>query len=80
MQLFGGQLMICLFRKDIYKIMLSQKEIDSSAVHFGPLIIQPKTKCLNYNTKYEKGGFSVQIKWHDLYDDIRNFNILQVIT
>ena len=59
-----------LTRKQIYEILSSKKNIDSTAVHFGKLIVQPKTRCLNYNPKYEKDRFCVQIKWYSLFDDI----------
>lgn len=57
-------------KENIYKVILEQKEMSSSAVHFGPIIVQPKTRCLNYNSKYEKDRFCVQIKWYSLFDDI----------
>ena len=42
----------------------------STAVHFGPMTIQPKNRCLNYNYKYEKDRYCIQIKWYNLFDDI----------
>lgn len=57
-------------KEQIYKVILDQKNLVSSAVHFGVLIVQPKTRCLNYNRKYEKDRFCVQIKWYSLFDDI----------
>ena len=57
-------------RDDIKNIILSKKNIYSSAVHFGPITCQPKNRCLNYNPKYEKDRFCVQIKWYNLFDDI----------
>lgn len=65
---------IWLKKDDIYKVILNQKDIISTAVHFGPLVVQPKTRCLNYNPKYEKDRFCVQIKWYSLNDDIKNCN------
>lgn len=65
---------IWLKRDDIYKVILKQKDIISTAVHIGPLVVQPKTRCLNYNHKYEKDRFCVQIKWYSLADDIKEFN------
>lgn len=59
-----------LKKEEIYKIILEQINLDSSAVHFGPLVVQPKTRCLNYNKKYERERFCVQIKWYSLFDDI----------
>lgn len=57
-------------RDDIKNIILSKKNIYSSAVHFGPITCQPKSRCLNYNPRYEKDRFCVQIKWYNLFDDI----------
>lgn len=57
-------------RDDIKNMILSKKNIYSSAVHFGPITCQPKNRCLNYNPKYEKDRFCVQIKWYNLFDDI----------
>lgn len=57
-------------KEDIRKIILSKKEKQSSAIHFGPLICQPKNRCLNHNPIYEKDRFSIQIKWYSLFDDI----------
>ena len=55
---------------EIIDIVLSKKDIYSTAVHFGPLICQPKSRCLNYNPKYEKCRFISQLKWYNLGDDI----------
>ncbi len=57
-------------RDDIEKIILSKKNSYSTGVHFGPITCQPKNRCLNYNPKYEKDRFSVQLKWYSLHDDI----------
>ena len=61
---------VWLTRNDI-KTMLRLKEKEySSAVHFGPLICQPLNRCLNLKPLYEKKRFCVQLKWHNLHDDI----------
>lgn len=57
-------------KDDIKNIILSKKNIYSTGVHFGPLTCQPKNRCLNYNPKYEKDRFCVQLKWYNLFDDI----------
>lgn len=59
--------------EDIIKVILSKKDIYSSAVHFGPLTIQPLNRCLNCNPKYERKRFCVQVKWYNLADDIIEF-------
>ena len=61
---------VWITRDDIFKVVLSKKDIYSTAVHFGPMTCQPQTRCLNYNPKYEKDRFCVQIKWYNLFDDI----------
>lgn len=61
---------IWITKEDIIKVILSKKDNYSSAVHFGPLTVQPKNRCINYNSKYEKDRFCVQIKWYNLFDDI----------
>lgn len=57
-------------KNDIKDIILSKKDAYSTAVHFGPITCQPKNRCLNYNPKYEKDRFCIQIKWYNLFDDI----------
>ena len=57
-------------KEDIKKIILSKKDIYSSAVHFGPLTVQPLDRCLNRNEKYEKKRFYIQVKQYNLADDI----------
>ena len=57
-------------KDDIKKIILSKINLNSTGVHFGCLSCQPKTRNLNYNPKYEKDRFCVQIKWFSLFDDI----------
>lgn len=61
---------IWITKEDIKKIIMSKKDIYSTAVHFGPMTVQPKNRCLNYNPEYEKDRFCVQIKWYNLFDDI----------
>ena len=61
---------VWITKSDIKEIIMSKKDLYSSAVHFGPLTCQPKNRCLNYNAKYEKDRFCVQIKWYNLFDDI----------
>lgn len=57
-------------RDDIRKIILNKINMVSSSVHFGQLFCQPMNRCLNYNSKYEKKRFCVQIKWYSIFDDI----------
>lgn len=57
-------------KQEIIDIILSKRNDYSTAVHFGPLVCQPKNRCLNFNFKYEKDRFCVQLKWYSLFDDI----------
>ncbi len=43
---------IWILSSDIRKIVLSKNNIYQSAVHFGPITCQPKSRCLNYNPIY----------------------------
>lgn len=61
---------VWILEKDIKNIISSQINIYSTAIHFGPLIVQPLDRCLNKNPLYEKKRFCVQIKWYNLYDSI----------
>ena len=61
---------IWMKREDIIKSVISKKDVYSSAVHFGPLTVQPLDRCLNRNPRYEKKRFCIQIKWYNLADDI----------
>lgn len=61
---------IWIKKEDIKEIILSKKDVYSTAVHFGPLTVQPLDRCLNKNPKYKKRRFCVQIKWYNLADDI----------
>lgn len=64
---------IWLLTDDINKVILSKKDEYSTSVHFGPLTCQPKNRCLNYNPKFEKDRFCVQLKWYNLNDNIIEF-------
>ncbi len=68
--------------KDIYRLILSKKDLYSTAVHFGPLTCQPLNRCINRNPLYEKKRYCIQIKWYNLCDDIienMNYNIVNKI-
>lgn len=64
---------IWILKDDIKKLILSKKDDYSSTVHFGSITCQPKNRCLNYNPKYEKDRFCVQLKWYNLNDEIIEF-------
>lgn len=71
---------IWMKREDIIESVLSKQNVYSTAVHFGPLTVQPQDRCLNRNSKYESARFCVQLKWYQLADDIierMNFNFMK---
>lgn len=41
--------------------------------HISKLTIQPMNRCLNYNPKYNKFRYFVQIKWYNIFDDILEY-------
>ncbi len=57
-------------KEDIIDIFLRKFKDYSSSIHFGPLIVQPKNRCLNNNLLYNKDRYCVQLKWYSLFDDI----------
>lgn len=57
-------------KDDIARMIISRQNLNASGVHFGPLFCQPQSRCLNYNSKYEKDRYVVQLKWYHLSDDI----------
>lgn len=72
---------IWILKEDIRKLIMSKRNIYSTSVHFGSITCQPKNRCLNYNSLYEKDRFCVQLKWYNLHDEIievMNNNILDV--
>lgn len=71
---------IWIMPEDIKKMILSKKDVYSTAVHFGPITCQPKNRCLNYNPLYEKDRFCVQLKWYNLHDEIIEYMNNSIIT
>ena len=68
---------IWITTKDIRKIILAKKNIYSTAVHFGPLTCQPKSRVLNYDKTQEKNRYCIQVKWYNLFDDIIEYKTFQ---
>lgn len=64
---------IFITKKEIKEIINKKINLYSTEIHFGPLSCQPMNRCLNYNPKYEKNRFCVQIKWYSLFDDILEY-------
>lgn len=61
---------IFITKDEIKDIINSKIDYYSTGVHFVSLSCQTLTRCLNYNPKYEKNRFCVQIKWYNFFDDI----------
>lgn len=59
-----------LKRNDVYKVILDNKNIYSTGIHFGQLYCQPMTRNLNNNKRYDKKRFCIQIKWYSLFKNI----------
>lgn len=49
---------------------IKNNKFKSSAIHFGPLTIQPWTRNLNFTEKREYQRHYIQLKWYSLFDDI----------
>lgn len=62
-----------LTKSEIKEVVLSKINFYATGIHFGPLFCQPMNRCLNYNVKYDKLRFCVQIKWYSLLDDILEY-------
>ena len=57
-------------KNEIKNILLNPNILETTGIHFGSLYVQPQTRNLNYNNKYELKRHCVQIKWYSLLDDI----------
>jgi len=65
--------------EDIIDLITNKSNTYSTAVHFGPLTVQPMDRCLNKNPRYEKKRFCVQIKWYNIFDDIIEYRNNKII-
>ncbi|MBO4600937.1 MAG: hypothetical protein J5634_01725 [Bacilli bacterium] len=68
-----------LKKDDIYKIMDSKMSLFSTSPHFGFLTLQPYSRCIDHNKKYEFARYKVQLKWYSLFDDIIEYMNKSVI-
>ncbi|MBQ8131401.1 MAG: hypothetical protein IJ193_02820 [Bacilli bacterium] len=59
--------------EDIYNIALKYDKKKYTAPHFGMLILQPKKRDLDNKHTYETDKNRVQVKWHNLYEEILNY-------
>ena len=56
--------------KEIHTFIMNKRNVKSSAIHFSCLTIQPLSRVLNYNKKFEYMRHWIQIKWYNLEDNI----------
>lgn len=61
---------VWITNQEIKHILKKHKNNYSSAIHFSGLTIQPMARNLNYNPKYEKDRYKIQVKWYNISDDI----------
>lgn len=57
-------------KEEVFKIIIAKKDNYSTGVHFGLLFCQPWTRNLQHKQSDEYKREYVQIKWHNLFDDI----------
>ena len=62
--------LLFITNKEVKDLVNKYIDIKTTGLHIGPLFIQPHTRNLNYNEKYEKYRYCVQIKWFNFTDHI----------
>lgn len=70
---------IWIKKEDIYKLILSKKNIYNTSIHFGPLVYQPMNRNIINNEKYESKRYVSQIKWYNIVDDIIEYTNNSII-
>lgn len=60
---------VCLTKNEIIEYLIKQNDT-FNAIHFSSLVLQPWTRNLNYNPKYENRRNYVQVKWYRLEETI----------
>ena len=61
---------IWITKEEIYYIMRKHLKDNISSLHISLLTLQPMSRNLNYNPKYEMCRNQVQVKWYNLADNI----------
>ena len=56
--------------KEIHTFIMSKINMESSAIHFSCLTLQPLSRVLDYNEKMEYMRHWIQIKWYNLENNI----------
>ena len=62
--------LLFITNKEVKDLVNKYIDIKTTGLHIGPLFIQPHTRNLNYNEKYEKYRYCVQIKWFNFFDQV----------
>lgn len=65
--------LLFLTNKEVKYIINKYIDLETTGLHIGPLFIQPQTRNLNHNNKYEKYRHCVQIKWFNFTDHIISY-------
>lgn len=68
---------IWITKDEIYYIIKKHLSNYSSSLHISCLNLQPMSRNLNYNPKYEFGRNQVQVKWYNLADQIIEVMVLR---
>ena len=61
---------IWITKEEIYYIMRKHLKDEIASLHVSLLTLQPMTRNLNYNLKYESCRNQVQVKWYNIFDNI----------
>ena len=61
---------IFITKEEVYYIMRKHLKDEISSLHVSLLTLQPMTRNLNYNPKYETCRNQVQVKWYNISDNI----------
>ena len=67
-----------LKKEEIKDLIKQYKDITTTGLHVGLLFIQPQSRNLNNNPKYEHCRYIVQIKWYNLFDHILIYKNKQI--
>ena len=61
---------IWITKEEVYYIMRKHLKDECASLHISLLTLQPMSRNLNYNPKYEVCRNLIQVKWYNLSDDI----------
>lgn len=61
---------VCATKTEVLNYLMNNNDVFNS-IHFSSLVLQPWTRNLNYNPKYEYRREYVQVKWYRLEEIIK---------